>query len=50
MLYEVVETSVLISALAGVGSFFSPCILPIIPAFCLVSLGHSPYGDPESKP
>ena len=29
----VVETSVLISALAGVGSFFSPCILPIIPAF-----------------
>lgn len=33
MLYEVVETSVLISALAGVGSFFSPCILPIIPAF-----------------
>ena len=33
MLYEVVEISVLISALAGVGSFFSPCILPIIPAF-----------------
>ena len=33
MLYELVETSVLISALAGVGSFFSPCILPIIPAF-----------------
>jgi cytochrome c-type biogenesis protein len=28
-----VEGSVLISALAGVGSFFSPCILPIIPAF-----------------
>lgn len=28
-----VETSVLISALAGAGSFFSPCILPIIPAF-----------------
>ncbi|MDP9015901.1 MAG: cytochrome c biogenesis protein CcdA [Thermoproteota archaeon] len=27
------ETNVLISALAGVGSFFSPCILPIIPAF-----------------
>ncbi|MDQ3977597.1 MAG: cytochrome c biogenesis protein CcdA [Thermoproteota archaeon] len=27
------ETSVLISALAGAGSFFSPCILPIIPAF-----------------
>jgi cytochrome c-type biogenesis protein len=28
-----VETSVLISALAGAGSFFSPCILPILPAF-----------------
>ena len=28
-----VETGVLVSALAGVGSFFSPCILPIIPAF-----------------
>ena len=33
MLYELAETNVLISALAGVGSFFSPCILPIIPAF-----------------
>jgi cytochrome c-type biogenesis protein len=33
MVYEVVESSVLISALAGAGSFFSPCILPIIPAF-----------------
>jgi cytochrome c-type biogenesis protein len=28
-----VEGSILISALSGVGSFFSPCILPIIPAF-----------------
>ncbi len=28
-----VETSVLVSALAGTGSFFSPCILPIVPAF-----------------
>ena len=28
-----VETSVLVSALAGAGSFFSPCILPIVPAF-----------------
>ena len=28
-----VETSILVSALAGAGSFFSPCILPIIPAF-----------------
>jgi cytochrome c-type biogenesis protein len=33
MLCELVETTVLISALAGAGSFFSPCILPIIPAF-----------------
>jgi len=33
MLYELVETTVLVSALAGAGSFFSPCILPIIPAF-----------------
>ena len=30
---ELVETNILISALAGAGSFFSPCILPIIPAF-----------------
>lgn len=28
-----VETGVLVSALAGAGSFFSPCILPIVPAF-----------------
>lgn len=28
-----IETSVLVSALAGAGSFFSPCILPIVPAF-----------------
>ena len=28
-----VEPAVLISALAGAGSFFSPCILPILPAF-----------------
>jgi cytochrome c-type biogenesis protein len=28
-----VEANVLISALAGAGSFFSPCILPILPAF-----------------
>jgi cytochrome c-type biogenesis protein len=31
--HELVEGSILISALSGVGSFFSPCILPIIPAF-----------------
>ncbi len=28
-----IEYSILISALAGLGSFFSPCILPIVPAF-----------------
>lgn len=28
-----VEASILVSALAGAGSFFSPCVLPIIPAF-----------------
>ncbi|MGI0034058.1 MAG: cytochrome c biogenesis CcdA family protein, partial [Nitrososphaeraceae archaeon] len=28
-----VEPVILISALAGAGSFFSPCILPILPAF-----------------
>jgi cytochrome c-type biogenesis protein len=33
MPHELVETNILISALAGIGSFFSPCILPIIPAF-----------------
>jgi cytochrome c-type biogenesis protein len=29
----VVEANILVSALAGAGSFFSPCILPILPAF-----------------
>ena len=29
----VVETTVLVSALAGIGSFLSPCILPILPGF-----------------
>lgn len=29
----VVEINVIVSALAGAGSFFSPCILPILPAF-----------------
>ena len=28
-----VEPAILISALAGAGSFFSPCLLPILPAF-----------------
>lgn len=27
------ESGILVSALAGAGSFFSPCILPILPAF-----------------
>jgi cytochrome c-type biogenesis protein len=29
----VVEANILVSALAGAGSFFSPCILPLLPAF-----------------
>jgi cytochrome c-type biogenesis protein len=29
----VVETTVFVSALAGLGSFLSPCILPILPGF-----------------
>ena len=28
-----VDSSIVFSALAGAGSFFSPCILPILPAF-----------------
>src|SRR5881397_560708 len=28
-----VEASILVSAAAGAGSFLSPCILPILPAF-----------------
>jgi cytochrome c-type biogenesis protein len=27
------EVSIIVSAIAGMGSFFSPCILPILPAF-----------------
>jgi cytochrome c-type biogenesis protein len=30
---SMVDSSIVISALAGAGSFFSPCILPILPAF-----------------
>src|SRR5438270_13782729 len=29
----VIETTVFVSALAGLGSFLSPCILPILPGF-----------------
>ena len=28
-----VEVNILVSALAGTGSFFSPCILPILPIY-----------------
>jgi cytochrome c-type biogenesis protein len=33
MTYMVIETTVVVSALAGLASFLSPCILPILPAF-----------------
>jgi len=36
-----VETSVLVSALAGLGSFVSLCILPILPAFISYLSGTS---------
>lgn len=36
-----IETSILISALAGFGSFLSPCILPIIPGFLSYLSGAS---------
>lgn len=36
-----VEYSILISALAGLGSFFSPCILPILPAFIAYLTGST---------
>ncbi len=32
-LYTMAEINIAISAIAGMGSFFSPCILPILPAF-----------------
>ena len=28
-----VEVSILIAFLAGIGSFFAPCIIPMVPAF-----------------
>ena len=31
--YTMAEINIAISAIAGMGSFFSPCILPILPAF-----------------
>ncbi|MGE5661317.1 MAG: cytochrome c biogenesis protein CcdA [Ignavibacteriales bacterium] len=33
--------SILVSALAGLGSFFSPCILPILPAFISYLAGNT---------
>jgi cytochrome c-type biogenesis protein len=39
----VVEINIIVSALAGVGSFFSPCILPILPAFISYLSGTTLY-------
>jgi cytochrome c-type biogenesis protein len=39
----VVEINVVVSALAGAGSFFSPCILPILPAFISYLSGTTLY-------
>jgi cytochrome c-type biogenesis protein len=36
-----VDYSILVSALAGLGSFFSPCILPILPAFVSYLAGNT---------
>src|SRR5215218_9112386 len=36
-----VDYSILVSALAGLGSFFSPCILPILPAFISYLAGNT---------
>lgn len=38
-----VEINVVVSALAGAGSFFSPCILPILPAFISYLSGTTLY-------
>ena len=35
------DYSILVSALAGLGSFFSPCILPILPAFISYQAGNT---------
>jgi cytochrome c-type biogenesis protein len=52
-----VETSVLVSALAGLASFASPCILPILPAFISYISGttinevyqNSPSSSPDKQ-
>jgi cytochrome c-type biogenesis protein len=36
-----IDYSILVSALAGLGSFFSPCILPILPAFISYLAGNT---------
>src|SRR5688500_16276281 len=37
------EISIIVSAIAGMGSFFSPCILPILPAFISYLSGTTLY-------
>lgn len=43
-----VEINILVSALAGAGSFFSPCILPILPAFISYLFGTTMNEDQSS--
>lgn len=43
-----VEINILVSALAGVGSFLSPCILPILPAF-LSYLGGTAANEAQNS-
>lgn len=43
-----VEINILVSALAGAGSFFSPCILPILPAFISYLSGTTMNEDQSS--
>ena len=38
---RMLDYSILVSALAGFGSFFSPCILPILPAFISYLAGNT---------
>jgi cytochrome c-type biogenesis protein len=44
-----VEINVVVSALAGAGSFFSPCILPILPAFISYLSGTTLHELPNSS-
>ena len=43
-----VEVNIVVSALAGVGSFLSPCILPILPAF-LSYLGGTAANEAQNS-